>query len=261
MSTTTTTIANDAAPFISTPDVQDKPTTITMRIPSPSQPPPLRAASVLSLLEYHAQGGYIGESVSQLEHSLQCAHLALQTQASDSTVVAALFHDIGQFVPLSIIREAINSPNRLQREARDDAGANEILEEETEVGRPNHALLGSRYLEALGFPDSVCTIVASHVDAKRYLCAVDPGYHDGLSEASTASLRQQGGPMGEEERREFERRGGGEEWKECVRVRRWDDMAKVVGIVESTPRIWEYRDMVEEVLLLGENYLCVHDDR
>ena len=152
------------------------------------------------------------------------------------------------------MRDAIDSAKRPQGVTHDIHS----LEEETSVGRPNHALLGSRYLASLGFPDRVCTIVASHVDAKRYLCAVDPGYHDGLSEASKASLRQQGGPMGEEERREFEGRSGDEEngegkgWEECVRVRKWDDMAKVVGVEGSTPRVGEYMHRVERVLLLGD---------
>jgi len=62
-------------------------------------------------------------------------------------------------------------------------------------------------------------------------------------------LKQQGGPMSEEERREFQEMVG---WKECVEVRRWDDMAKVVGIVESTPRVEFYLPVVEKVLVDSE---------
>ena len=117
--------------------------------------------------------------------------------------------------------------------------------EETDVGRPNHATTGAAYLSSLGFPTHTTNIVAQHVAAKRYLTSVDRAYLENLSEASKKSLKQQGGPMSEEERREFQQTLG---WKECVEVRRWDDMAKVVGIVESTPRAEFYLPIVERVL-------------
>jgi predicted HD phosphohydrolase len=61
------------------------------------------------------------------------------------------------------------------------------------------------------------------VPAKRYLVAVDPAYHAGLSEASVRSLRVQGGPMTPEEAAEFE----AHEWAEdAIALRRWDDAAK-----------------------------------
>ena len=47
-----------------------------MQLPTRTQPPAERAASIVKLMEASAQGDYIGESISQLEHSLQCAHLA-----------------------------------------------------------------------------------------------------------------------------------------------------------------------------------------
>jgi predicted HD phosphohydrolase len=47
-----------------------------MQLPSRAQPPTERAAALVQLMEENAQGDYIGESISQLEHSLQCAHLA-----------------------------------------------------------------------------------------------------------------------------------------------------------------------------------------
>lgn len=47
-------------------------------MPSKSQEPHERAVALLRLLEDNSQGDYIGESISQLEHSLQCAHLAVK---------------------------------------------------------------------------------------------------------------------------------------------------------------------------------------
>ena len=197
-----------------------------LHIPSITQPPSERAEKLFQLLEASAQGGYIGESISQLEHSLQAAHLAAQNKAPNSTITAALLHDIGQFIPLELLKMSKS--------------------DETAVGRPNHASSGAVYLASLGFPETVTSLVREHVNAKKYLCAVDGEYYRGLSEASKASLKQQGGPMGERERREWERGTIG--WEDCVRVRRWDDAAKVVGIVDETPRCTSYIGIVASCL-------------
>jgi predicted HD phosphohydrolase len=196
----------------------------TTPLPTPSltQPPLLRARTLLSLLVATSQSNYIGESITQLEHTLQCAHSVLLASAPPTTVTGALLHEIGQFLPLSLLQASES--------------------DETPVGRPNHAVTGAAYLSSLGFPEEVCSVVREHVNAKKYLCATDEGYYAGLSEASKASLRQQGGPMGEEERREWEGRTVG--WRDCVRVRRWDDGAKVVGVESETPRCERYVEVV-----------------
>jgi predicted HD phosphohydrolase len=149
--------------------------------------------------------------------------------SSKYTVVAALFHDIGQFLPAALLKGAL---------------------EDTDVGRPNHASTGSVYLAGLGFPAKVTNLVAQHVASKRYLTATDSAYMDQLSEASKKSLRQQGGPMSEAELRAFENVDG---WKECLEVRKWDDQAKLVGIEHQTPRADSYEDMIASVLTQGGN--------
>ena len=45
------------------------------------------------------------------------------------------------------------------------------------------------------FGPDVTAPIALHVEAKRYLCAVEPDYFDRLSEASRLSLATQGGAM------------------------------------------------------------------
>ena len=54
------------------------------------------------------------------------------------------------------------------------------------------------------FEPAVAEPVRLHVEAKRYLCAVDPEYHDRLSSASQYTLTQQNGPMGIDEIAAFE---------------------------------------------------------
>jgi predicted HD phosphohydrolase len=79
-----------------------------------------------------------------------------------------------------------------------------------------------------------------HVDAKRYLCTTDAEYSSLLSPASVQSLQLQGGPFSEAEARAFEQRPFA---REAVRLRRWDDLAKVPGM--RVPGLEQYRDRIE----------------
>ncbi len=93
------------------------------------------------------------------------------------------------------------------------------------------------------FPPEVTAPVRLHVAAKRYLCAVNPAYFGRLSASSVHTLRLQGGPMGPEKVREFERnphRGS------AVKVRLWDEAAKAKGL--ATPAFAHYRPVLERVV-------------
>jgi phosphonate degradation associated HDIG domain protein len=143
-----------------------------------------------------------GESVNQVEHALQCAALAESEGAADTLVVAALLHDLGHMLH----RDAASA----LRSGEDD----------------RHELLGAETLERW-FGAAVAAPVSLHVRAKRYLCAREPGYLERLSPVSTRTLALQGGPMGEGEAGDFERLP---HFRDAVRLRRWDDMAKVRGL-------------------------------
>jgi phosphonate degradation associated HDIG domain protein len=150
--------------------------------------------------------------VSQTEHALQAADLAAQEGASNALVVAALLHDVGHL---------------LHTEGEDvaDRGVDARHEEAGEAW----------LLESFG-PD-VTEPVRLHVAAKRYLCAVDPDYLATLSPASVRSLELQGGPMTPDEIARFERNPY---CGDAVRLRRWDDAAKVPGL--GVPGLDTYRD-------------------
>jgi predicted HD phosphohydrolase len=90
------------------------------------------------------------------------------------------------------------------------------------------------------FGPAVAEPVRLHVAAKRYLSAVEVAYHAGLSEASRRSLRLQGGPMNPDEVRRFEQEPG---VRSAVALRRWDDAAKVPGLV--LPGLDHYRPCLE----------------
>lgn len=131
--------------------------------------------TLFSYLDAQGQGDYLGEGVSQLQHSLQAAHRAVEAGADDDTVLASLLHDVGRFIPHSDYHKMppMIAPNG------------------TFLGRGSHEVVGENYLRSLGFSDKVCQLVGSHVWAKRYLTATDAGYYQTLSETSKVTLKYQ----------------------------------------------------------------------
>ena len=176
-----------------------------------------RVETALRGLSAGGERGYIGEPVSQLEHALQCAALARTANAAPAEVVAALFHDIGHLIAPS--------------------GSAEM----DGLGIVDHEQLGARWLAALGFSPEVCALVASHVEAKRYLAHRKQGYYAALSDASRGTLRFQGGPMSEAEARIFE---ADPRFAAKIRLRMWDEAAKDPD--HSVPGLSAYADLVRE---------------
>jgi phosphonate degradation associated HDIG domain protein len=148
-------------------------------------------------------GDRYGEDITQLEHALQCAHLAAEDGAGDSLIAAALLHDYGHFF-----------------EGRGDAAERDGID-------AHHEAHGAALLRR-GFGPEVTTPIALHVAAKRYLCAVEPAYAAALSEASKLSLQLQGGAFTPDQAEKFASAPFAED---AVRVRRWDDAGKVVGAI------------------------------
>ncbi|KAL4897666.1 hypothetical protein BDV59DRAFT_197942 [Aspergillus ambiguus] len=190
-----------------------------------------------------AQGNtdYLGERVSQLEHSLQCAHLAHQSEAHGTdpeVVLGALLHDVGRFIP-----DTADMPKMI---APDGAF----------IGRASHEVLGERYLRQLGFGEKVGQLVGAHVMAKRYLTAVETEYYDGLSETSKRTLRYQGGVFTPEQVDEARK----DPWLEAkLAVRRWDDQAKVPGV--EVPELQAYKQLAVEYLTTARSRICVDSRR
>ncbi|KAF7338026.1 Phosphonoacetate hydrolase-like protein [Mycena venus] len=176
--------------------------------------------ALFQLLKAQGQADYIGESISQLEHSLQTADAAKQSGADDATVCAALLHDIGQFLPNST--------------------AQDMLTDGVSVGKASHEAIGAAYLASLGFPRKVCELVGAHVVAKRYLTATEPDYVKGLSSASKKSLEHQGGPFTPAQVKEFEEDPLAQA---KISLRRWDDQAKRTDIEASS--LESFRSAVE----------------
>lgn len=172
----------------------------------------LTIADIGHLLATRGVNQYGREAVSQLEHALQCAQLAEQAGEDRATVVAALLHDLGH----------------LLAPGGDTAQQDDL-----------HQYVALPFLRGL-LPDAVLEPIRMHVDAKRYLCATEPGYWATLSTASQHSLVLQGGSFTPPQALRFAAQPFAQE---AVRVRRYDDHAKVPGL--ATPSLAHYLALLE----------------
>ena len=179
----------------------------------------LDCEDILDLYQQYAAQQYGGEAVSQMEHALQCAHLAEQAGESDAVVLAALLHDIGHLLAAQQHAQG-NVPSD-----KDDL----------------HQFVALPFLRAT-LPEAVLAPIALHVDAKRYLVTTEPSYGPTLSPASQRSLALQGGPFSEAQAQAFYALPHAQE---AVRLRRYDDLAKVPAAV--TPDLTHYAGLLRSV--------------
>jgi predicted HD phosphohydrolase len=76
------------------------------------------------------------------------------------------------------------------------------------------------------FDREVLEPIRLHVEAKRYLCFIDPDYEAKLSDHSRRSLVSQGGSFDASQSSDFSHLPGA---PDAIRLRRWDDQAKVIS--------------------------------
>jgi [1-hydroxy-2-(trimethylamino)ethyl]phosphonate dioxygenase len=168
---------------------------------------PVSTSDLFELYESKGHEPY-GESITQIEHALQCAALARDENASDAMVVAALFHDVGHLVV------AVQNGLDFAMDEVDD----------------DHERVGARVLAPL-FGPAVAQPVSLHVTAKRWRCTREPAYYDRLSEASKLTLKAQGGLLSDDECLRFEEHPG---FPDALSLRTWDDEGKIVGLEVGT---------------------------
>ncbi len=173
---------------------------------------------IFRIFAERGESAYFGEPVSQQEHALQAAVMARQSGASNALCVAALLHDMGHLIH----------------------GESETIADEGIDAR--HEAAGQAWLSKWFGPE-VTEPVRLHVDAKRYLCRVEPEYLAQLSPASVQSLALQGGPFSLAEAEKFESNAV---FAGAVELRRWDDAAKIPGM--KTSPLEDYRDALGAAL-------------
>ncbi|HTH58993.1 MAG TPA: HD domain-containing protein [Paraburkholderia sp.] len=178
----------------------------------------LNLDDIRELFETWGSLSYSGESVSQLEHALQSATLAQEAGVGDELIAAAFLHDLGHLL------------NR-QGETPSARGVDDL-----------HQYYALPFLRPV-LPDAVLEPIRLHVDAKRYLCAVDSTYFGRLSADSVRSLELQGGIFSDEQVDEFAARPYA---NDAVMLRRWDDQAKQHG--KATPDVDTFLSVVDRVM-------------
>jgi len=174
---------------------------------------------IVERMRARGRRAYLGESVSITDHMLQTAVLAEQDAALPALVAAALLHDVA-YVVTDLLAAGPATGDLDER----------------------HAEVGAAFLAA-HFVPAVVEPVRLHVAAKRYLCAVEPGYLASLSPASLRTLGLQGGPYGDAEARAF---AASPYAADAVRLRRYDERAKVAG--GATPDLDHYQPLLRSVL-------------
>lgn len=172
-------------------------------------------SKILDTLLTHGHAQYGREAVTQKQHALQCATLAERAQSEPGLIVACLLHDFGHLV----------------HTLGEDAAERGINDRHEDRALP--------YLKGI-FPRSVTQPIRLHVNAKRYLCAVDETYWNTLSVASKTSLELQGGIFSEAETQVFIDQPYA---KDAVQLRIWDDLAKDPNA--KTPEIEHFLPVLE----------------
>lgn len=162
---------------------------------------------IISLYQTYGDESY-GEYVSQNEHMLQSALLAQMEGYEEDVILAAFLHDIGHLCEKTLDVERMGA-----------------------FGVENHEVYGARYLTEKGFSAKIASLIANHVNAKRYLVFKDPEYFEALSEASKQTLGYQGGGMQAEEAANFEAEP---HFDLYIKLRHWDDQAKVPEAAQCT---------------------------
>lgn len=144
------------------------------------------------------------DSVTQLDHALQCGTLAAHAGASETLVAAAFLHDVGHLLW---------------------AGDEHLR------GIDDHHETCALPLLRRVLPEAVLEPIRMHVQAKRFLCNIEPSYHDALSATSKHTLQLQGGVFSDAEAEAFILTPYA---RDAVLLRRWDDRAKTIG-AETMP--------------------------
>lgn len=164
---------------------------------------------------HHVHTGEGGLPVSARAHALQCAQRAEWADAEPALVVAALLHDVGHFI----------EPPPGTFSQGDD-----------------HELRAVWWLSGK-LPPRVIEPIRLHVQAKRYLAAMDPAYLTRAPEVARLTLQAQGGPLSVAECRVFESLPGA---TQALSLRRWDDQAHEPGL--RTPPLAYYLDVLETLV-------------
>ena len=165
--------------------------------------------------------------VTLSEHMLLSAAAAEREYAPPHIVAAALLHDIGHFG--TDFHENFSTAKR-----------NSMIN--AKIDR-RHEEAGAKVLAPFFGPE-VLEPIRLHVQAKRYLSTVDPGYSKTLSPQSAHTLRLQGGLMSSTEVAAFK---ANPYFEAAVAIRRYEDVGVAAG-PEGMPDLEHYRLLIKKLV-------------
>jgi 2-amino-1-hydroxyethylphosphonate dioxygenase (glycine-forming) len=175
---------------------------------------------IKELFEKYGSYDYIGENVSQLEHSIQCAMMAEKETNDNEVIIAALLHDIGHLISIEHNLEQIGT-----------------------YGAHQHEIIGYNFAIKYGLGTKIAHLIKSHVITKRYLVSINDKYYNNLSNASKKTLEFQGGKLNNSEIELFK---NDPYYDINIKIRNYDDKAKLQNI-KLTPLEY-YLEMVDEII-------------
>jgi len=162
---------------------------------------------------YDRYGGekyMIQEEITQYDHALQSAYIALLCGAPDEIIIGLLYHDIGQLTNKTLVGKA----DKLHG---------------------SHAEIGGEWMYNRGFPEVVCDLVKYHALAKCILCVDDSKgkYFNNLSLASKISFGIQIKKYSKEDFAKFRKIPYA---SDILYARKCDDMAKITKFSSVTAK-------------------------
>lgn len=170
------------------------------------------------------QGGAEPQTATALVHALRTAQLARDVGADRDMELAALLHGCGDLV-LHCQPQLGWMPDRHMLPAR----------------------LGVQWLRVLGVADRICMAISQQSLARRYLCAISPGYACELSEAAQRDVNAFGGAMRTEEVDHFKQV---EDFQLSVTLQLWCDeaayMSQTLTADEVDHQLNSYRSRLED---------------
>ncbi|KAJ2031863.1 hypothetical protein GGI03_000747 [Coemansia sp. RSA 2337] len=186
---------------------------------------------VLELLENSGKKEHISGKMTQLDHALHVANLAMREGADEETILAGLLIDISQHDKKQAVQlptDQVSSFIPVDRYEADDF-----------------------IVRKLGFSNKTCELVESNIKAKRYLSATDPEYNGYGEGAAIMFVTFRNNPLSPSDMRNFEM---DPLFQQKVQLTKWDDAAaKVTGV--KPPALDTYRDMVIRNLLMSKKTL------
>lgn len=186
-----------------------------INVPNFTIPVKERVKFISQLYSRYGNDGYtIGEHMTQRQHAIGTWYDLKEKRARRSLRVAGALHDIAH--PISYFMD---------------------LSGKDKYGCHRHERVGSLLVSKLGFDGEVSMLIDMHVDAKRYQQTIE---RTDLSEASEATLVQQGGTMILTERYLFE---NNKYFDDALKLRNSDDGSKDSDVMymneNELDKIWE----------------------